>query len=263
MSDDIRTLKIKDVLEPDVRAIDICIWGASRPDIFIETIKAFKKYVKFSGRLRYFLEDKNDPPKLSEESEKIAIDNGFSGIHRENVGSYAFAQTNAMDRWITAPYMFSLEDDWGCLRDLPLDETFDLMQKYEGLRQIRFNKRATMESKGQHPSEWITYEREFDLNEKKYILTLGDKWTTIPALWKMSFIRPKWEGRRERGYWFISEPNGPICRGLDYPLIDALPKFIEKHLGTFIWGPIAEPPFFSHNGANELSLRQKQGGVLK
>lgn len=252
----IKKLEIKEVLEPDVRAIDVVVWGGSRPHLFWKTIEAFHKHIKFDGRIRFFLEDGDRDHELALESQEIAQQNKFDGINIEQVNSYGYAMTNAMDRWVTSSYMFSLEDDWEFVRDIDLNIVIDLMDKYEILRQVRFNKRHTMGAKGIGEQTFYKLERDFYLNDKQYILTTGDKWTMLPALWKMSYLRPRWEGAFSHGFWHITNALY-AADNIKVPATKEAPLIIRDKMGFWIWGKIGNPPYVKHNGGDSESVRDK------
>ena len=61
MENEIRKLEITHVREPDIgqRAVDVIVPSTSRPDLLKQTLESFRDHVKFSGRLRFFLEEAN------------------------------------------------------------------------------------------------------------------------------------------------------------------------------------------------------------
>ena len=272
MENEIRKLEITHVREPDIgqRAVDVIVPSTSRPDLLKQTLESFKDHVKFNGRLRFFLEEANmgvretDPTISAEmisrtaECVRIADRHGFTGVNVEDVGSYSWALTKAMDRWITSPYMFNLEDDWLCIRDIPLDLAVDAMEQNE-INQIRFNKRDTMPSKNE--GAWIKVTRKLAVNGQEYIFTGSDHWYFNPALWRMEWIRPRWEARQANAHWYLNNhAYGPLMREYKFETRPG-PDFYADVLRFYIWGGIDEKAFFRHLGVGERSTRNKYGTV--
>jgi hypothetical protein len=193
----------------------------------------------------------------SNKSVEIARRYGFDGIHQEFIGSYMFTMTDAMDRFVTSPTMFCLEDDWECQRDVPLDDAFDLIANYKNITQLRFDI---------IPSVKIPYNlsitRDFQLGKCMFTLTAAEKWSTFPALWDMAYIRPLWEGRESRGTFWLHDLQGPIYRQFKNVPEDPLAKqvFIADNIGWFVWGPPEEDGFFVHTGDGQ-SRRDQQFSI--
>lgn len=233
--------------------IDIAVWGASRPHLFKRTIESFRDNVKFSGKLRFFFEDGDFNPEKAKESVAIAEAHKFDGVHVERVGSYGWAMTNAMNRWIRAPFMFSLEDDWLCLRPIDLDLCFDCFQQHKHLNQIKYNRRKNAAS--QNDGIYVFPERSYEINGKSYKFLGSMHWYFNPAVWRMSFIRPRWRGSYSNVHHYMNSshallPPGPRPK----------PEWYADKLGVVTWGPVREPAFFEHLG-REDSIHKLQGRV--
>lgn len=236
------------------RVIDVVVWGASRPHLFAQTIGAFKQHAKFSGQLRFFLEDGQFDPERAEQSVQIARTFGFDGIHVEKVGSYGWAMTNAMNRWVRAPLMFSLEDDWLCLRDIDLDLCFDCFEQNAHVNQIKYNRRKNATS--QNEGRFVYAQRRLPINGQEYPFIGSAHWYFNPAVWRMSFIRPRWKGFYHNVHHALNSPTGLLPRG-----VRPKPEWYADELGVLTWGGVKEPAFFEHLGVGDESIHKKQGRV--
>lgn len=234
------------------RVIDVCVWGASRPHLFRRTIDSFRAHARFqTGRLRYFLEDGAFDDKRAAESAVIARDLGFEGVNIERVGSYGFAMTNAFDRWVRAPLLFSLEDDMLCRREVDLDIAFDAFVENRGLNQLFFNRRANYSN----PVETPFVERTLSIGGRFYSCQSSKHWFFGPALWRMSFVRPRWRGHKDNIHFATNSSRGLLPSDKKPP-----PAWYADVLGALTFGPPREPPFFEHIG-REDSIHKKQGRV--
>lgn len=243
----------QDVEELHSRVIDVAVWGASRPHLFKQTIESFRDHAKFSGGLRFFLEDGNFNPERAKESVRIAEDHHFNGINVEKVGSYGYAMTHAMDRWIRAPLMFTLEDDWLCLRDIDLNLCFDCFEQNSNVNQIRYNKRKN--SKDQNEGAFVFADRVLNINGRGYPVQGSAHWYFNPSVWRMKFIRPRWRGAFSNVHFYMNSMSGLL------PFNRPPSSWYADVLGAYIWGAVKEPAFFRHIGTGEDSIHKAQGRV--
>ena len=252
------TLRLRqDVETPPGRVIDVVVWGASRPHLLQRTLDSFRAHATFStGRLRWFLEDGAFDAARAAESAALAEGFGFDGIHVEHVGSYGWAMTHAMDRWVRAPLMFSLEDDWLCLRDLDLDLAFDVFEQHAHVNQLRFNRRKN--SRSQNDGAVVFAERTLDVGGQPLPFLSSPHWVFNPALWRMSYIRPRWKGYCNNVHIWTNR-EAPI--GLLPPGPRPSQDWYADVLGTLIWGGVGEPAFFEHIGSGAESIHKAQGRV--
>lgn len=257
MSEEILTLD--HVEEMPGRVIDVMVWGASRPHIFRRTIEAFKANVSFSGRLRFFLEDGAFNEARAAESAAIAQGHGFDGVHVERVGSYGWAMTHAINRWQRAPLMFSLEDDWLCLRPIDLDLGFDAFEQNPWLNQLRYNRRKNESEIKTDSGPYLLAQRALVINGAMWPVVGGAHWYFGPALWRMSYARPRWRGAYSNVHFYTNSANGFLPRDLP-PHSRPPPEWYADTLGAVTWGPVKEPPFFEHIGRAD-SIHAAQGRV--
>lgn len=259
-STDVRTVTPVETLPG--RVVDVVVWGASRPDLFRRTVESFRAHAKAeSVRLRWFLEEGAFDAARGAEEAAAAQEYGFDGIHVEALGSYGWAMTNAMNRWVRAPYMFSLEDDWLCIRDLDLDLAVDVMEQHQGVNQLRFNFRKNAAEP--NPGLWV---KEYPFFVQPTVPRLPQEalgvdvvainsyhWHFNPGLWRMDFIRPRWQGARVNVHHHMNSTKALIPTE-SRPSAD----WYALTLGALTWGPVKEPPFFEHLG-RERSIHKTVG----
>lgn len=233
--------------------IDVVFWGASRPELFRVAVDSFRRHVRFGGRLRFFLEDGDFDPERARESARIARDRGFDGVHVERVGSYGWAMTNAIDRWVRAPLMFSVEDDWECLRPIDLDLCWKLFEQHPHVNQVRYNRRKNADS--QNRGAFVYAKRTLAVDGTDYPFLGGAHWYFNPSVWRMSYIRPRWRAHKDNIHFYLNSANGLLPPG-ERPS----PDWYADTLGVLMWGGVREPAFFNHLGA-EHSIHARQGRV--
>ncbi len=251
--DEVRRLKPIPTASFREKTIDVVFWGASRPELFERALSSFRRNVRFGGRLRYFLEDGEFDKAMAAESVRIARAAGFDGIHTERVGSYGWAMTQAIDRWVRAPLMFSIEDDWECLRPIDLDLCWELFRDHDHVNQLRYNRRNNTRS--QNEGAFVYTSRTLKIGNSQYPFLGGAHWYFNPAVWRMSFIRPRWRAHKDNIHFFINSANGLLPNGPR-----PSPEWYSDKLGVLTWGGHGEPAFFTHLGA-EQSIHAKQGRV--
>lgn len=235
------------------RVIDVMVWGASRPDLFRRTAESLRRHLRFSGELRYFLEDGAFDAARAGESAVIARAHGFAGVHVERVGSYGWAMTNAFNRWSRAPLLFSVEDDMECLREIDLDLCFDAFAENPHLNQLRYNR--TKNAADQNDGAWVFPRRTLRINGREWPVLGSAHWYFGPAVWRMSFVRPRWRGAKDNIHFYMNSsvgflPDGPRPS----------PEWYADTLGVLTWGAVREPAYFLHTG-REQSIHAAQGRV--
>lgn len=231
----------KIIFRPE-RSISVCVWGASRPEYLKPTIETFKKHVKFSGTVRWCLSEDFRHPELSEESVKIAQDYRFDAIYKYNWRSLGYCMTDVFQNWVRDRYMFSLEEDWECLRDIDLDVAYDLMEKYRHVNQIKWNKYTNTK----HHYDFVMPERTLELNGKNYQFMGSRHWYFNPALWRMEFSNRMWCGARENIHIHQNRPPALYPAGPE-----PSPEWYADKLGALTWGPEGEEKYFKHIGVKQ------------
>lgn len=240
------------------RVIDVVVWGASRPALFERTIEAFQQHAKFkTGRLRFFLEDGCFDEEKAGAAAEIARARGFDGINVEPVGSYGWAMTNAIGRWVRAPLMFSLEDDMMALREIDLDLAFDAFTQNPCINQLFYNRRKNAAS--QNDGGFVFAKRHLVVNGKRYPVLGSAHWYFGPSLWRMGYVWPRWSGAKDNIHFHINSADGflpPGEKGGPRPA----PEWYADVLGAVTWGGVGEPAMFQHIGHDE-SVHKRQGRV--
>ena len=164
-----------------------------------------------------------------------------------------------LDR-VTTEYVLYTQDDHEVVRPLPITRALGVMDKF-GLNQIRFNKRTTMDKKG----DFVKVEYTFNDGALPVAtLCVADHWYFQTGVWRVAPIRSVvdwWSdvgpGRfDEHSEAKINDAFNGGMRKYGYPGLIASdvwnnPKVRAETVKTFIWGPIGEPPFIKHIGTEE------------
>ena len=134
------------------------------------------------------------------------------------------------------------------------------MGQIKSINQIRYNRRATMGYKGEGATIWHKCEREYEIKGQKYIFTSSDHWFFTPALWRMEWIRHRFEGAFVNVNLALNDLKGPLLG--EYGFTSKPPAdFCADVMGTLIWGPIGERQFFEHLGKGDRSIHNILGRV--
>jgi hypothetical protein len=194
-----------------------------------------------------------------------------------------------LDRVLTSFVLYT-QDDLRVLRPLPIARALQVMQR-NGLHQIRFNKRATMEYKG----TWRKVERVFRALDCPHgiglctgscdvTLTVADHWYFQTGLWRVERIKPVVD------FWMSFSGPQSFRERCEVKINNAMnrevPEFVEwadTHFyalpestsvamqqdvraqiqRTFIWGPIGEEQFIENlaTSPDDWALDRPRGGT--
>jgi hypothetical protein len=237
----------------DTPGVDVVIWSASRPSLCARTLEAFRRFVQFSGRLRYFLcEDLLDAASLP-----ALQDLGVSctGARYAEFHSLGHSMTDGLDRFVTAPYLFFLEDDEEAVAPLPLDAAVEALERYPHLNQITFGRRKIERSMDGMPDR---IDRAIEVQGAVQPLTNSWHWHFLPSVWRLSFLRPRWIGFQEHVHLKTNWPGAPLLPGWT---TRPPAEWYADVLGSVLWGAVRQPPFFRHLGGGALSRRLEFGGT--
>lgn len=213
--------------------IDVMIDSGSRPFLLKKTLPTIIENLKFVGNINWIFHEVFIDEKLSRENiEYIKSLNKFNTIIESKPLGQTFSIGNALKKCIS-DYFFHIEDDHILTRNIDLNEGIHIMDG-SNVNQIAYNKRKTMKA----VSGWV--KKEYKIND--HIMTTSPHWRFTPALWKLSYIKPKWKNfRGNNGHWdmnkLLKQSNG-----------HRTPEWINNNTGTFYYGPIKEPGFCKHIG---------------
>lgn len=226
---------------------------SERADLFIQTMETLLTSVDVRPSRLIVHED------VRAGSEPGAIEAwlkrcGFDSSHRVNpkAGGLGPAMLWCFQQAKT-PIVFYTQEDWLFVRQVPVSKALALMNAYD-LHHIRFNKRKTMKAKHadtDHP--WYKIEKEFVLPhaEGAQKLCVSDHWYTQASLWRVDKVMRELEDAQHcpQANAFVAEFN----RRMNNRYGDGRPWDNQEHrherLRTYIWGPVAEPPFIKHLGS--------------
>lgn len=161
---------------------------------------------------------------------------------------------------VSTDFVLYTQDDHVALRPLPVERALGIMHRY-GLNQIRFNKRDTMDRKGDFVKVESSYE---DGGATPVTLCTADHWYFQTGLWRASTIR-------DVVSWWVNAGPGVFAEHSEAKINDALNGGMEQYgypglasralwndpthragtVKTFIWGPVGEPAYIKHIGTSE------------
>lgn len=197
---------------------------------------------------------------------------------------------------VETPYVLYSQDDHIVVRDLPITRCLDVMQQHD-LHHVRFNKRATMDYKGEFKKIEVSYRRTRPLwgthtAWEDLTLCVSDHWYFQTSLWRVARIKPVvdwWMQHHGASFHEHCEVkvnrtfNGQIAEfGEPWPLPNALghrtidpttgvrraidnpmdPLVRQTYQRTFIWGKIGEERYIEHIGGDpaDWALWRPRGG---
>jgi len=163
-----------------------------------------------------------------------------------------------------AGYVLYTQDDHEVVRPLPIQRALAVMDAYT-LHQVRFNKRDTLDRKGEGPQAFVKEERRFPMSDGLVeTLCVADHWYFQTGLWRVAQIRPvvTWWDRHGPGAFAehceakVNDVLNGQWRGRCPVHVDLIPPGAPWNsaavraasVRTFIWGRIGEPAFLRHLG---------------
>lgn len=220
--------------------LDVIVNSASRPILLKRTAIQFKDRLKYDGKLRFILHEDCLIKEKSDDLIKWAKDSGiFDIIERSDPSRTHGVALYWLLNQVRSKYVLRFEEDWDLVRDFDLTKATDLMDKYNDINQIIFNKRCTFREK----HGWKKVEIERDGCK----LTANMHWSFIPALWRMSFTFNRWTQPPLAGVkiaWYVN----PMMKkkGKNDPMPDAI--WMMNNVGVYFMGGFGEHPFVKHTG---------------
>jgi len=219
--------------------IDIMVDSASRPALLKDTMESLLNNLKFSGKLNWmFHEAVLNKEKSNQCMEYIQNLNIFNITIMENNPRGEMVSISNILNKTTAPYFIHWEDDHTLVRELNLDTCWDIFERFSIVNQLVFNKRDTM----RNVSGWSKKEVQYD----EYKLVTSPHWRISPAIWRLSFIKPRWQPfEGSNGHWIIN--NKLQKQWIGHPELKT-PDAVINQLGTFYLGGFDEKKYVVHNG---------------
>lgn len=222
--------------------LDIMRTSASRVDLFKYSTEAWRKFIKFSGKLRWMVHEDVLNDQRGSELVMWAKQNDYEVIvHRPPIGQGRSLQ-ELLNR-VKTKYVLNCEDDFAPIREIDLDLAISLMESNPKVNQICFNKRQTMSGKPGFKKLVI------DVDGHK--LTTNPHWALIPALWRTDWIRPQWVPFSQGRHWDLNYMLKGKCEHVRPA------EWVIENIGTYYMGDIGENQFTEHLGM----LRSVREGV--
>ena len=252
---------------------ELIVTSASRPHLLEQTLLTLAEMMDQLPRLVTVHDDAVFPGKEAEV--RLTAERHFPGsrivCHDPPIGlGPALYQ---LIRDVRTDYVLYSQDDFETIRGLPIRLALEVMEQH-GINQIRFNKRRTMDRKG----DFVKCERFFRTTRRleggetiaeSLPLTVADHWYFQTGLWRTSTIWAVLDWWKGWGPGIFAEHaeakinaalNGEMAReGFPsrYFPVEVMPpahwndpKLRAEIAKTFIWGRIGDAPFISHIGTN-------------
>lgn len=155
-------------------------------------------------------------------------------------------------------FVLYTQEDFDFVRDVPVARCLDIMQRH-ALNHVRFNKRNTLPIKGHHHPDkakwWTKKEVTFDgqalcVSDHVYFQAcLNRRALLLEGLKEIMYGNPAGNVRIEAAVnkWFNTKHGGG-CGS-----VDGDQDVRRDVLKTFVWGPVGEPRFVLHTGAERRS----------
>jgi hypothetical protein len=155
-------------------------------------------------------------------------------------------------------FVLYTQEDFDFVRDVPVARCLEIMQRH-ALNHVRFNKRNTLPIKGHHHPDkakwWTKQEVKFDgqafcVSDHIYFQAcLNRRALLLEGLKEIMYGNPGGNVRIEAAvnHWFNTKHGGG-CGS-----VDGNQNVRRDVLKTFAWGPVGEPRFILHTGAERRS----------
>ena len=223
--------------------IDIIRISASRPDLLTKSTESMIKNIKYSGELRYHLHEDVLNSRLSDECLKYANESKvFTTIYSDNPPIGQGPSLSMMLDNVASEYVIHWEDDYELIQPLDLDMVVKILDENKDVNQICFHKRRIMKEKPGYV--------KIQVERSGVELTTNPHWAFMPAIWRMSYIMPKWKSFPMNIHW---EMNHILKGGKNIENIDC--NWVIKNTGTYYLGAIGHGHYTNHIGF-ERSLRE-------
>jgi hypothetical protein len=230
----------------------ICIMttSASRPYFLGPMIESLQKHITFPGVIHWLVHEDVIDDARSKECVSIVQSCPWSEILA--IDSPPVGQGHSITKnlsQVDTPYVLNWEDDFTMVRDVDLGRLVQFMDDYsDNVNQICFNKRQTMSEKPGFPKKEMKF--------GDITLTTNPHWALIPALWRMSYILPRWVDFGQGAHWDLNRglKGGNKSRDADW---------VISNTKTYYYGPVGENAYSCHNGAGHSLREGTEQGIWK
>jgi hypothetical protein len=223
--------------------------SASRPDLLKITLESLLNNVKFSGNINWMFHEavirEHDSKECIKYVKGLEL---FNNIEITNPPLGEGYSITKMLHKTKSKYFIHWEDDHEIIREIDLDKCYHLLENYSMINQIAFNKRQTMSTIG--ANSWC--KKNFTFGED--ILCVSPHWRISPAIWRLSWILPKWNGFENGSsnnfHWEINDRLQNNFKN------NKTADLVANQMGTFYLGPIGELAYVKHIG------KERSGRIL-
>lgn len=216
------------------KRIDMLITGSSRPDLLEKTTRSFLKNLRYSGELRLLFHEDCVYRAESDESVAWARESKLFDVidvHRPHIGLGEAIRFMLLK--IDSEHIFYLQDDWELEREVDLDALVKAFNENGAVNHVHFNKYKTTGSM----SGFQQVEHEYSGVK----MCLYNAWSLLPALWRASFIKPRWVVRYIRPEGYFTNSLGDHQQRLNG-------GYCKRFIGAYIYGPVGDHRYLRHLG---------------
>lgn len=227
-----------------MKKLDVLITSASRPQSLKTQMETFLKRAKFSGKFNFYLHEDRVPgmEDRSKDLEKWAINSHlFADVKISDPRIGRGPALNYLKQFVQSKYVWYMEEDFDFIKSISLDKLIDLMDKHENINQIAFNFRSLPKI----PKPGGPNGQEYFLCENRkfsgHTLHVSERWTWQPALWRTSWVMPRWnfdQRRSNKGF------NRKLKAGIGLKEWDL--KWHEENVGAYYYGKNTSKPYVKH-----------------
>ena len=227
-------------------SLDVLITGSSRPQLWPIFWESYKQMCII-----------RTPHKISVHEDFVYPDQSKKVLNYLNGLGQSVSSHNppiglgpAMNDYIMnfdSKYMFYLQEDWFFERPIDIDHILWVMDNNPKINLIFFNKQVN--NKIINNQE----QREYEYSGMKICLYHG--WTFLPGIWRMDFVKEKWQTRWERpeGY-FTNKAFGSHDTRTSV-------EYCEDNIGAYMYGKQGEHCYVRHIGNDwRMAAWQLKGG---
>lgn len=221
--------------------MDVLITSSSRVECLEKTMETFIKYVKYSGDFRIILHEDFVIKKDSEDVVRWAEKQGyFSKIIQTQPAQRIGKAIESLMNECTDELALKWEDDWEFTKEVNLDNVIRIFNEHKDVNQIMFNKKM-------NPAVRQGFNhKEVVMNDQT--LTLCREWGMAPAVWRISWIKPRWKCYKN-GDAVNKDLMGGVFRNEEW---------CKKNLGAYWYESPGEGKFVNHlgyGGKNDSKLK--------
>ena len=208
--------------------------SASRPDFLKHSTEKLLEHLKYSGNFKWIIHEDCLNKERSNECMKYIEECGVYDIVKQD--NPPISQGYSLG-WllgkVKSKYVLNFEDDFEPTKDIDIDMLIKLMDGHLEINQICFHKRNIMAQKPGFKKKQVVVDG--------IPLVVCPHWNFIPSIFRLSYLKPKWQNFTIDCHWKINEvlKGGKKMRDADW---------VMNNTGTYYLGSIKNKKMLKKNG---------------